>query len=306
MSALEIGLIGLTFLTLRLANWKPGRGMLIFVLLFSLLWYHGMRPLINGNAVILVALLLVAGLLALRNGEEELAGVLLAFSTIKPQVVLLPLAYLVLWAIYRRRFKMVGWLVGTVGLLTVSGLLLLPDWILQNLREVIRYPLYNPPGTLQSALEVWFPAAGDRIGLAVTVVLALLLLVEWWRNRNGDPRAILWVFSLTLVVSQWIGIQTDPGNFVILIVALFTVISIWEDRWGVLGRIMTLGVLGVLLVGIWAIFLGTIDFDYQPIQSPVMFLPLPGILLVLLYWVRWWAVRPPNLWYDLLKQKDNP
>ncbi len=306
MTVLEIGLVGFTLLSLRLANWKPGRKMLIFVLLFSVLWYHGMRPLINGNAVILVGVLMAGGLLALRNGEDELAGVLLAFSTIKPQVVLLPLLYLILWALYRKRHKLVGWIVGTVVLLTISGMLLIPDWILQNLREVIRYPLYNPPGTLQASLKVWFPATGERLGNAVSIILGLILLVEWWRNRQGDSRANLWVFSLTLVISQWIGIQTDPGNFVILVPALFTAVAIWEERWGSLGRIISVILLVGLLVGIWAIFLATVAYDYQPIQSPVMFLPLPGILLMLLYWVRWWAVRPVNLWYDLLRQKDNP
>ena len=55
-----------------------------------------------------------------------------------------------------------------------------------------------------------------------------------------------------------------------------------------------------LFAGIWAIFLNTVHYTDQPIQSPIMFFPLPAFLLLMLYWVRWWAVAPPTVWYDLL------
>ena len=97
MTLLEVGLIALVFLSLRLASWKPAPVLLALLLLFSLFWYHGLRSLVNGNAVILVAVGLVAGLLALRAGSEELAGVLFAFTTIKPQVVVLVLAFVCIW-----------------------------------------------------------------------------------------------------------------------------------------------------------------------------------------------------------------
>jgi hypothetical protein len=29
-----------------------------------------------------------------------------------------------------------------------------------------------------------------------------------------------------------------------------------------------------------------------------MFLILPAILILLLYWVKWWVVKPPSVWYD--------
>ncbi|HET8706186.1 MAG TPA: glycosyltransferase family 87 protein, partial [Pseudomonadales bacterium] len=99
MTILEAGIILLTLLSLRLARWRVKPVMLIVLLLFSVFWYHGLRPLINGNAVILVALGLAGGFLALKNGADELAGVLFAFTTIKPQVVVLVLAFVVIWGL---------------------------------------------------------------------------------------------------------------------------------------------------------------------------------------------------------------
>ena len=37
--------------------------------------------------------------------------------------------------------------------------------------------------------------------------------------------------------------------------------------------------------------------------SAVMFFPYPAYLLLLLYWVRWWAVQPPTVWYDMVEQR---
>jgi hypothetical protein len=51
--------------------------------------------------------------------------------------------------------------------------------------------------------------------------------------------------------------------------------------------------MGVLMFGLWGLFLATVERSYQPIQSPVMFFPLPGIVVILLYWMRWWATHYP-------------
>jgi hypothetical protein len=301
MSLLEVGLVALTFLSLRLARWRIGPIMLALLLIFALLWYHGLRPLINGNAVILVALGIAGGLIALRAGADELAGVLFAFTTIKPQVVILLLAFVVLWSVSHGRWRVVLWLVGTVTLLALSAALLIPGWILDNLREVIAYPAYNPPGTPRAAFITWWPDWGGRVGLVLSAVMAVILLVEWWSNRKADFPGFLWTACLTLMISQWIGIQTDPGNFVVLFPALILVFSLMDDRWRTGGKPFVILSMIILFFGIWAIFLATVQQSDQPIQSPVMFFPLPAYLLVMLYWVRWWAVEPPTVWYDQLE-----
>ncbi len=307
MTVLEVGLLGLSLLSIRLANWKPNLLTLALFILFSVLWYHAVRPLINGNAVILVALMIVGALLAIRSGADEFAGVLLAFTTIKPQVVLVFLVFIVLWAIFNRRWRLVAWLVGTVVILAGVAAFLLPDWILQNLREVIRYPGYNPPGTPGSALATWFPAKGEQLGVALTAVIMIILLFQWIIGRNADARGFLWIACLTLVASQWIGIQTDPGNFIVCFPALALVFSLIEERYRRSGWVISILLMLLIGVSLWLIFVQTIDYSGgQPQQSPVMFFPLPAILLLLLFWVRWWAFHPVNIWFDLVLDRENP
>ncbi len=302
MAVLEAGLILMAFLTLNLVRWRPMPFILGLFLLFSVFWYHALRPVILGNAVILVALGLVAALLAIRAGHDELAGILLGLTTIKPQVVLLVIAFILLWALNKRRGKIVIWFLITIGFLVGLATLLIPDWILQNLREILRYPEYNPPGTLAAALEALIPQGGRRLGQVISGITAVIVLLEWFIHRKSDFRGFLWTVCLTLNASFWIGLQTDPGNFIVAYPAVVLTFAIWIERWQHGGVILAMVGMVVLFAGIWAIFLNSVEMNYQPVQSPVMFLPLPLVLFFLLYWNRWWAVRPPRVWFDLLQQ----
>lgn len=303
MTVLEIALVVLCFLTLRLTRWKPTPLILMLLLLFSLFWYHGLRALILGNAVILVTVMIVGALLAIRIETDELAGVLLGFTTIKPQVVVVLLVFITIWAINRKRWKIILWLFGTVFLLSAASALLMPDWIMQNLREVIRYPGYNPPGTPATVFSIYMPGVGSRIGQAVSIFLIVVLLVEWWLSLRGDFRAFLWAACLTLVASQWIGIQTDPGNFIVLYPAVILVLAMWDERWHRAASLLTIGSLVLLFVGIWLVFIRTLERSYQPIQSPLLFFPLPLLLFLGLYMVRWWAVKPQKTWMTSLAHR---
>ena len=298
MVVLEVGLILLTFMSLNLTRWRPKPFLLLLLLLFSLFWYHSLRPVILGNAVILVALGFVAVLVALRNGQDELAGVLLGFTTIKPQLTVIFILFVVIWCIYNRRWKLVLWLGITMALLVSFASLLIPDWILQNLREVIRYPAYNPPGTVSAALGELLPQAGRRLGNVISILTGVVLLIEWFFSLRAGFRGFLWASCLTLIGSFWIGIQTDPGNFIVAYPALILIFSLWCERWRRGGELLTVFTMLILFAGIWGIFIYSIEPSYQPIQSPVMFLPLPILIIPLLYWVRWWAIQSHTVWFD--------
>lgn len=300
MTFLEAGLVLLALLSLRQAGWKPNLFSLVIFLFFSLTWYHAVRPLINGNVVILVALGIVGALEAIRHDADELAGILLAFTTIKPQVVVVFIVFIIFWSLYNRRWRLIAWLLGTVAILVAVAVFFQQDWILQNIREVMRYPGYNPPGTPGSALATWFPAMGERFGLAMSAVMGIILLFEWFRNRKASGRGFLWLAYLTLVVSQWIGIQTDPGNFIVTFPALVLCLALLQERWRRGGWVVSFVVMLVVLIGVWVIFLQTMEMGSQPLQSPIMFFPLPGLLLLLLYWVRWQAFREPDLLFDAM------
>jgi hypothetical protein len=159
---------------------------------------------------------------------------------------------------------------------------------------------------LGAALNEWLPGAGRRIGWAVTGVLSLLLLLEWNISRVSNKRGFVWAACLTLTASLWIGIQTDPGNFIVAFPAIVMCFSLLDKRWKNGGKKIIYAITAILFIGIWTIFLLTVEYSYQPIQSPVMFIPLPMALLLMLYWVRWWAIRPASTWMDSIYELENP
>lgn len=296
MTVLELGLLGMLLGGLQVLEWRPDRWTLALLALFAIGWYHGVRAVINGNAVVLVAFALTLVPLAVRHRQDEIAGLLLAVSTIKPNLALLPLLMVSLWAISRQRWRLVGFAWGGWVLLAGLATFWRPIWWLEYLRELLRFPTYNPPGTLQAVLRVLLPVGGAAVGTAITVLLAILLVWAWWRMWGQSFAWFLWVFNLTLVISQWIGIQTDPGNFVLLFLPLLQVLSIWQQRWGRAGVWLTRLTLAALGVGLWWLFLETLTVvGGQPMQSVWLFFPMPLVTLIGLIWVQWWAVHAP-LW----------
>lgn len=304
MAVLEAGLLITAFLTLRLVRWKPTPLVLALFLLFSVFWYHGLRPVILGNAVILVALAIVGILLAIRAGQDELAGILLGLITIKPHVVILFIGFICFWAAFNRRWKVILWLIISVTLLSAIAFLLIPDWPLQNLREILRYTQYSPPGTVTEALTELMPGVGSRVGTMISILVGVVTLVEWLIARKAGFRGFLWASCFTLTASQWIGIPTDPKNFVVVFPALVLTFAVWKERWGIGGTVISLISMMLFFTGIWGIALYSGGNEFITLGNPVMFFPLPLIGFCLLYWIRWWAVRPPAVWYELLIQ-DN-
>jgi hypothetical protein len=292
MTLLEFAIIFSTILVIKIVNWKPNFLFTFLIIIFSLFWYHGLRSIINGNAVILILFFVIMVLYAILNKQDELAGIFLAFVTIKPQVVLAFIIFIIIWTFVNRRYKIFFWFVATFIGLFVLGLFLMPNWPLEFIREILRYPGYNPPGTPASALFELLPGIGRQLGLILSVISGIFLLVEWYLGRSSRQLKFIWVSSLTLVLGQWINIQTDPGNFVIMFPAIILIFRMIENRWNKKGQWLILFYLLLLFFIPWLIFIRTIDFGYQPIQNPIMFFPVPFILVIGLYWVRWWVKNP--------------
>jgi len=292
MTVLEITIFVSVFILIKIVQLKTDKMLLIALFVFSIFWYHGLRSLINGNVVVLLLFCFVLCIYAIQAKQDELAGIVLGLTMIKPQVGFAFILFLMFWSIANKRYKVVFWFISTLTMLIVLALFLSPTWPLQFLQEVMRYPGYNPPGTPATALAQLLPGIGNQMGIVISIISAILLLIEWFVGRKSTGIYFVWICSLTLILGQWLNIQTDPGNFIIMLPALFVVLRLIEDRWPTYGSLINFVLLGLVFTIPWGIFLITLRNDYQPIQSPIMFFPLPILLFSALYWVRWWAKNP--------------
>lgn len=302
MTVLEVSVVLTAAASLALSRWKLVPWMLALVLLFTTLWYYSVRALINANVSLFLSFLVAAALLAIRAEQDALAGVLLAVTTIKPQMVILLIVFIIIWAISQRRFVLVWSIIGSTALLAGIGVLLIQDWIWQNLVQVVAYPDYTLPTTPTEIFQIWVPGVAKQAGRGLTVILIVMLIMEWREAWGKEFKWMLWAACLTLVATPLIGIPAATENYMIMFPALVLVFSAWEDHWGSWGRLLVLGSLLLLFFGVWWLFLSTVEIGEQAIQGPVMFFPLPIFLLFTLYWVKWWVLRPDQPLFDRLRR----
>jgi len=295
MTVLELGIILIILGAIYLSRWKisPVKFGLLFV--FGLLWYYSIRALINSNASILVGLFLVGVFLAIHLRKDILAGSLLALSTIKPQVVVLLVLFILIWSLREKRHKLALSFVGTLSFLVVITLLLVPGWIYQNLLQLLSYPTYTLPGTPGAIFEQWLPHVGKKLGWILTFSMIILLIWEWRKLLRHKSHWFLWTSYFTLTVTTLIGIRTATENYVVLLPAVILIFAELDQEWGKLGQGFIVVSYVLLFFGVWWLFLATLIQGEQPIQNSVMFFPLPLFLIIGLYLIRFQPRRNKNL-----------
>ena len=302
MTFLELSLLLTVVISLNLIRWRLSPLMLGWIFLFSTLWYHSVRPIINGNPAVVVALLIVLAFITMRVEQDALAGFFLAFATVKPQMVVLLIPLVLLWALSHRRWTLINATLASLVILVIVGYFFDPSWIMENLRQVVAYPDYTLPGSPGGIFAAWLPGVGNQMGWALTVFMAGMLVWEWRAAWKQDFQWFLWTACLTLVATNLIGVRTATANYIALLPAVLLVFKIWDERWGQLGRWLVIASSIVLLAGLWWLFLATLQPGDQPVQNPIMFFPLPVFLLIGLYWVRHWALHSPTPLLDQLRR----
>lgn len=304
MTALEIAVLGIALIGIRLSRWKPGPLGLGLLLLFALLYYYDLRALINANASILVALLVFTAFIAIRANEDAWAGFLLALATIKPQMVVLLLVFIIIWSISNRRNLIIWSLLGNLALMIAISSLLIPDWIWQMLRQVIAYPDYTLPNTPRAIFLEWLPGVGEQLGWGLLILMTATLIWEWRLARGKEFRWFYWTANLTLVGTSLIGIPTATENYIILLPCLLLVFSGFAQEWGTYGRFLIVLSYLLLSFGIWWLFLATLQVGDQPVQNPSLFFLLPVYLIFGLYGIRWRILRPERPLFDQWRDKN--
>ncbi len=298
MTVLQLVLLLIAGLSLTTTKWRPQNWLLPIIFVFSILWYHGLKPAINGNASIFVALFIILAFVSIRNERDIAGGIWLAMSTIKPQMVVFIIPLVIIWTISKRRWMLVVSFLSGMGILVVVFSLLIPNWILQYLNQILNFPESLYPGTPGEIFAEWIPGVGKQLGWLMTLVFSLVLIVEWRAVIKKDFYWFIWAACLTLVFTNLIGIRTGTENYIAMFPAVILVFSLINERWGKNGDWMILLIIMILLAGVWVIYILALQKLDQQIRDSLLFFPVPIYLVMALYWLRWWAIRPPRVFID--------
>lgn len=281
------------FLTLRLLNWQQPVWLFALTLLWAVLFYHFTRTVILGQFAAFVFLWLAAALLALKRGRDGWAGFWLALTTIKPQMVILVIPALLLWALAQRRWRFVAGFGLTLAILFGLSFLLLPSWLTSFVQQVLTYPGYTFTGSpLWVITGFYLPQLGPTVERLLSLLAIGLMVWEWrrvWRETAVTDQLLV-TLGVTMIVTNLILVRTATTNYIIMTIPLLLLLREVTTRW----RWGNLGVAlfyGFSIVSSWALFLVTIQGD---IEHPIMYLPWPFGLLILLLWTQyrgWWQAE---------------
>jgi hypothetical protein len=168
--------------------------------------------------MLVAALLSVSAILADRR-HFALSGIALSLATIKPQMCILPIAWMLLWSVngWATRKNLIIGFGSMMALLVGAGEVLLPGWIPDFLVQLRVYRHFAGA----SMIELLY---GREIGLSLSVVFVLCLLLVMWRRSAASD------FMPTLALVLAVEVVIAPGlksllNLVLLIPGIFVVLS---------------------------------------------------------------------------------
>ncbi|MBN1666378.1 MAG: hypothetical protein JW862_04800 [Anaerolineales bacterium] len=292
MTLLELAAIVLALLWVRLVDWPASPWSRVGIPVLVLVSLPTVLAITQGGQALLAFLALSGVLLALKTGRDELAGVLYIFSSFQVGLFGLALLLVLLWAISQRRWTFIAWSLGTWLVLIVLGFFLVPNWIWQQLRLVVPDFRLEPALALRMLMDTWFPGVGRQFTVGIGLFLAGLFALESWRSWQKPPLWLSWTLSLTLVISIWLAIWIGPQGLVVLSGPLVLVVALLEKRWQRGRWIVRLALIlgGVLIPWIW----------YLALQADggwalLYLFYLPVLIMLGLYWIRWWMVRSIRL-----------
>ena len=300
---LELALFALAILSLRLTEWESPRIFSILFIFLAVFNFYTFQAIFEASPVLILGLLYVGILFALRAEMDEVTGALMAFSLYYWEVGAPFLILVFLRVYYEKRNRVFAGFFMSCFILFFLSFLSYPNsnWIIPYLRAFTNNLRADFGFNIRTILINFFPAQGVTLGWILTIGLFLLLGYEWSSARRSDYRRFYWAACLSLAVAPLLGFRTEMEHLSVLIIPLALVFAIVHDRWRKFGSVLTFLLMLVIFMLPWILYLFAVN-RFGAIAQDSIFLFLPLCTLIGLYWIRWWAIRPPRILSDFVNR----
>jgi hypothetical protein len=297
LSLLEITLFLIVFLGMCLAGWKPVRLHLLLFFVVSLLNFYTVNSFLNGAPTIFLLLTYVGVILSLQNYQDELAGALLVFACIQWEIGGTFLLFIMYYVFRNRRLQVLVGFLMVAFILGLISYLWYPGWTIPFLRATYNNWVANFGFTVWPVAKYIWPQQAVLLGWILTGITAIILGYEWNKVSDKDFSRFYWTSCLTLSIAPFLGFRIELEQLVVLILPLGLILKVMSGRWERFGNILTLTVMILYFAIPWLIFLQAVPiFGHKALE--ILFLFLPALTVIGLYWIRWWAIHPPRTWAD--------
>jgi hypothetical protein len=297
----ELLLLLIIVFSIRIGIQKRNWSQVIFVLPIIVGFVFILRSLFMGGFMILSVLSILLWLYFVIKKSDEVAGLFLAISGIDLVVILPILIGTILWSIYNRQWKHLIWF-GLVS--AISGALvalIMPNWIIEFFQSFFVGLNLPPYISMAELLKRGAPAVAVPLAYVISAVAIVIFMVEMVSMRKFE-QGFTWLMLLLFSISPLLGFPVNVDGMLIFYPLFIISLLIWSSRgkWALaFVALAQLIVVGWPWLGIAPWQLG----DYFAPQLDKWMLVLPFISVFILYWIRWWVVKPAHGLSDRLMEQ---
>ena len=295
----QAALVGTTFLSLGVIDWRPPRTFLLLYAVLAVLGLYSVMAQLEGVPAILLGFLYVGVLWAYAGQRDELAGALLALCLFDWEVGAPFVLLIVLAVFHERRWHVLTGAAMAAIVLGVISFLAFPGWLLPFLVATLAAMRASYGLSTATALAHLFPAHGLLAAQILTGLVIIMLIYEWATGRDGGSRRLVWTACLALTATPLLGFRTELSNLVVLLpgVALIGAASMERRRHGGLLS----GIFLALALAIpWYMFGRWLGAGDEAAHAGLL-LVYPAMAIIGLYWTRWWFIHPQQTWVDQIR-----
>ena len=283
--------------SINLLKWNPKILFKISLFGIGLLSFFGISNYLSANTSIIQLFFLILSLKFLFSDKMVTAGLLLGLSTIDPFNFFIILVLIVAYLVSIKQFKCLLWLLISIILLTLTGLIYDSGWVLKMLRNIFLESTFYPFIDYNHALLNW--TSKLTFGVLINFVPVLLLIwifLEYSRLPKQNSNQLLWFLGLTSCINPFVIMRETNYSSVLYLLPLIFIVYLWENHsTGIINKV----VYGILFLSIAAIPLVSILTPnvFSFFKNFYSINLINSILIIfVLYWIRWWVVNP----YDYL------
>lgn len=159
---------------------------------------------------------------AIRGGRDRLAGVILAWLTIKPQLTAVLVGAALLWAWRANRPRLIAWAGATLLVLIGLSTALQPDWVVSFLQATRKNPVLTETypwlgSTWMLALRVAGLGGASLWILDLAAVLPILAWVLRGTRPGGDGDGVVAWLAPALIAAFFVAPYAQPYDFTVLL-----------------------------------------------------------------------------------------
>ncbi len=297
MTLVELSLVLSMLLSVRITGLKMSAPELLFVSVLGLVFYPLFKSVLTVSVTMPYIFLSLLAVYLARERQATSAGFLFALTVWMVPLSLFLVVLFMIWLAARRDNSLTKIFLSTIAFFFLVSLILFPGWAAEWFASVLRvFPDFSWIRTPLMVFGELFPGASNQIAITISLVMFIVMLVEWYGIGEREGRGFHWKLMLTLNLLYLFNLTSEGIYLIWLLPPLFSAFKYLIEKWRVSGRIIFWVTYLALIFIHWRRF--QITQNWLPEETSLVILLLPTLTLLGLQWFRWWATVSPKALID--------